>query len=117
MAHDAFCLVLDMRSACFFEARAAAGAAPLASKRHPLLAMTEKRFEAVSQAGTRVVVLWRPKLAEVEVRVGSDTYLPAWGSQACDDWLDWMAAEQQGDSTTLPVDADDWLRDEGYHRR
>lgn len=79
--------------------------------------MTEERFEAVSQAGAKVVVLWRPDLAEVEVRVGLDTHLPAWGSQACDDWLDWMAAELHGESITLPVDEDDWLLDEGYHRK
>ena len=79
--------------------------------------MREERFEAVSQAGAKVVVAWRPDAAEVEVRVGPETYLPAWGSQACDDWLDWMAAQRRGEAVRLPVDEDDWLLDEGYHRQ
>ena len=79
--------------------------------------MREERFEAVSQAGAKVVVLWRPDQAEVEVKVGSETYLPAWGSQASDDWLDWMSARQRGEAVPLPVDEDDWLLDEGYHRQ
>ena len=79
--------------------------------------MREERFEAVSQAGDKVVVVWRPDDARVEVQVGSNTYVPAWGSRACDDWLDWMAATQRGEAMTLPVDEDDWLLDEGYHRR
>jgi hypothetical protein len=64
----------------------------------------EERFEAVSQAGAKVVVLWRPDEAEVEVQVASKTYLPAWGSQACDDWLDWVTAQQRGEPVSLPVD-------------
>jgi hypothetical protein len=40
--------------------------------------MREQRFKAVSQGGVKVVVLWRPDQAEVEVQVGSETYLLAW---------------------------------------
>lgn len=79
--------------------------------------MREERFEAVSKGGAQVLVRWRPDNAEVEVQVGSETYRPAWGSQGCDDWLDWIAARHRGEPMTLPVDEDDWLLDEGYHRR
>jgi hypothetical protein len=79
--------------------------------------MREERFEAVSQAGATVVVLWRPDVPEVEVHVDSATHLHAWGSQACDDWLDWMAAQRRGESMKLPTDADGRLLDEGYHRQ
>jgi hypothetical protein len=78
--------------------------------------MNEERFDAVSKDGTRVVVIWRNDVPEIEVRMGSQTYFPAWGSQACDDWLDWDAAQRRGASATLPVDDDDWLPDQGYHR-
>jgi hypothetical protein len=64
--------------------------------------MREERFEAVSQAGDEVVVVGRPDNARVEVQVGSNTYVPAWGSLACDDWLDWMAAAQRGEAITPP---------------
>ncbi len=78
--------------------------------------MSEERFEAVSRAGEKVVVVWRQDDRRLEIQVGSNTYIPAWGSQACDDWLDWMASEERGEATALPVDEDDWLLDEGYHR-
>jgi hypothetical protein len=79
--------------------------------------MREQRFEAVSQGGVKVVVLWRPDQAEVEVQVGSETYLPRVGSHACDDGLDWMTAQEHGEAVPLPVDEADWLLDEGYHRQ
>jgi hypothetical protein len=78
--------------------------------------MDEERFDAISRSGDAVVVRWRAASFDVEIRVGEEVFRPAWGSQACDDWLDWMAAQRRGESMTLPLDEDDWLLDEGYHR-
>jgi hypothetical protein len=41
--------------------------------------MNEERFDAVSEDGTRVVVRWRGDVPQIEIRVGPDTDLPAWG--------------------------------------
>lgn len=50
----------------------------------------------------------------IVVRVGERELRPRWGSQASDDWLDWIHAQREGREMTLPVDEPDFLRDEGY---
>ncbi|MGZ4418714.1 MAG: hypothetical protein ACXVRV_11140 [Gaiellaceae bacterium] len=73
-------------------------------------------YEAVSRTGERVEVVFHRDVPEVTIHVGGAVIRPAWGSQACDDWLDWMDAQRHGGSVPLPVDEPDWLQDEGYHR-
>jgi hypothetical protein len=80
------------------------------------VAMSDEVFEAVSRAGERVQVRFAPDRRDLVIEVGPHVVRPAWGSQACDDWLDWMDSQRRGGPLPLPVDEPDWLQDEGYHR-
>jgi hypothetical protein len=78
--------------------------------------VSTETYEAVSRTGERVAVEFDDDVPEVTIRVRDLVIRPALGSQACDDWLDWMDAQRRGVSVPLPVDEADWLQDEGYHR-
>jgi hypothetical protein len=52
--------------------------------------------------------------SDLAVTVGELAVTPRWGSQAFDDWLDWISGQRDGPPCPLPADDPDWLKDEGY---
>ncbi len=72
-----------------------------------------ERFDVTTRAGEPVEVSYTN--AQVTIRYQGEVYAPRWGSQASDDWLDWMWAQREGRGDPLPIDEPDWLLDEGYH--
>jgi hypothetical protein len=81
-----------------------------------IFTVADEMYEAVSRTGARDEVRLGVQPDDLAIRVGPQIFRPAWGSQAYDDWLDWVAGQRRGEPVPLPVDEPDWLKDEGYHR-